>query len=560
MKKIVLFIVFPLLIFLQINDVFGQVLRNTRVVSNCITEYTFGSATENEFVIVVINCNETAQGTSWQPPLGLIELTEMLMIAGGGAGGKRDELGQRGAGGGGAGGVLHITDRSTMVFNIGNQESPTQSPNLDFRIGNGGLGNILSSTRGSNGENTTLQTLNPNFNNRTALGGGAGGSSNGFGTLSSTIQPYTDQRRGNFGGSGGGSVGGWTNGNNPILGGEGMVPQGFNGANGRGNDEVNGGGGGGGANQNAPAINGNANGGNGGEGRGVSNNFYQNLVLNLLPASVPKNFAGGGGGVAGTPSGQGSAGNGGLGGGGDAVTFGNGTNGSVNTGGGGGAGGAPENNNGFRGGNGGSGIVIFRYDFFRILPIELLELSARFEKSTNSAVIKWITAKETGNSHFEIERSENGISQFEKVGEIDGMGWTDLLTKYEFIDNKLPLSGGNIFYRIKQVDFDGKSTYSKVLSVRAEGIMASSGVWRAYPNPTIGDQLRISLLDRTQYDEEQITFRIVHPNLITQGITVNSENEMNDQLALMIPKAPKGILVVEIQWGQKVEHIKILKK
>lgn len=560
MKKNVLFIGFSLLIFLQINVVFGQVLRNTRVVSNCLTEYTFGSATEDEFVIVVITCNETSGGTSWQPPLGLIELTEMLMIGGGGAGGKRDELGQRGAGGGGAGGVLHITDRSTMVFNTGNQGTPTQSPNLDFRIGAGGLGNVLSTTRGGNGGNTTLTTTNPNFQNRTSLGGGGGGSSNGSGTVSSTNQPYTDQRRGNRGGSGGGSVGGWANGNNPILGGEGTAPQGFDGANGRGSDEVNGGGGGGGANEPAPVINGNANGGSGGNGRGVFNNFYSNLVLDLLPNSVPKNYAGGGGGVAGTPSGQGNAGNGGIGGGGNAVVSGNGVNGLPNTGGGGGAGGAPTLSNSFRGGNGGSGIVIFRYEFFRILPIELLELNAKFEKSTNSAVIKWITAKETGNSHFEIERSENGISQFEKIGEIDGMGWTDLLTKYEFIDNKLPLSGGNIFYRIKQVDFDGKSTYSKVLSVRAEGVEASSGVWRVFPNPTVGDQLRISLLDRTQYDEEQITFRIVHPNLVTQGITVNSENEMNDQLAQMIPRAPKGVLVVEIQWGQKIEHIKVLKK
>ncbi len=140
------------------------------------------------------------------------------------------------------------------------------------------------------------------------------------------------------------------------------------------------------------------------------------------------------------------------------------------------------------------------------------------------------------------------------------MGWKDTVTEYQFIDEKLPLSGGNLFYRIKQVDFDGKYTYSKVLSVRAEGVQATTGAWRAFPNPTLGDQLRISLLDRTQYDEEPITFRIVHPTLITQAITVNSENEMNDQLAAIIPRAPKGVLVVEIQWGQKVEHIKVLKK
>lgn len=196
----------------------------------------------------------------------------------------------------------------------------------------------------------------------------------------------------------------------------------------------------------------------------------------------------------------------------------------------------------------------------RILPVEFINPSVRFESTNKTSLLSWATAKEVSNSHFEIERSDKGINDFKKLGEVDGMGWKDTVTEYEFIDNKLPLSGGNILYRIKQVDFDGKSTYSKVLSVRVEGVVASSGVWRAFPNPTLGDQLRISLLDRTQYDEEPITFRIVHPNLITQGITVNSENEMNDGLAQIIPRAPKGVLVVEIQWGQKVEHIKVLKK
>ncbi|SIS93911.1 hypothetical protein SAMN05421761_108198 [Belliella pelovolcani] len=196
----------------------------------------------------------------------------------------------------------------------------------------------------------------------------------------------------------------------------------------------------------------------------------------------------------------------------------------------------------------------------RILPVELLNPNARFESSNKTSFLSWATAKENANSHFEIERSDIGINDFRKIGEVDGMGWKDTVTEYQFIDEKLPLSGGNLFYRIKQVDFDGKYTYSKVLSVRAEGVQATTGAWRAFPNPTLGDQLRISLLDRTQYGEEPITFRIVHPTLVTQAITVNSENEMNDQLATIIPRAPKGVLVVEIQWGQKVEHIKVLKK
>ncbi|MFN3801108.1 hypothetical protein, partial [Belliella pelovolcani] len=146
--------------------------------------------------------------------------------------------------------------------------------------------------------------------------------------------------------------------------------------------------------------------------------------------------------------------------------------------------------------------IIVRDANCRILPVEILYFETNYNSNLKSAALSWATAKEYANSHFEIERSDKGINDFRKIGEVDGMGWKDTVTEYEFIDEKLPLSGGNLYYRIKQVDFDGKYTYSKVLAIRAEGVQATTGAWRAFPNPTLGDELRISLLDRTQYDEE----------------------------------------------------------
>jgi hypothetical protein len=98
------------------------------------------------------------------------------------------------------------------------------------------------------------------------------------------------------------------------------------------------------------------------------------------------------------------------------------------------------------------------------------------------------------------------------------------------------------------------------MSVRTSGIEFTTGVWRAYPNPTNGNQLRINLLDRSQYEEETITFRLVHPSSQSQVMAVASEEEMNAAIAQMVGRIPKGVFVVEIQWGQKVEHIKVLKQ
>ncbi|RZS95773.1 hypothetical protein [Cecembia calidifontis] len=199
------------------------------------------------------------------------------------------------------------------------------------------------------------------------------------------------------------------------------------------------------------------------------------------------------------------------------------------------------------------------YSGCRILPVEISSLEAQYLNQSRSTKITWSTTKEWESSHFEIERSLQGVN-FEKIGEVNAAGWSNILMDYAFEDDKLPLGSANILYRIKQVDFNGNFHYSKVLSVRITGVEFTSGVWRAYPNPSRDNQLRINLLDRSQYDDVAITFRLIHPSAQTQAMAVRSESEMNEQLSQMITRIPKGVFVVEIQWGQKVEHIKVLKQ
>ncbi|MFC0261934.1 hypothetical protein [Fontibacter flavus] len=193
------------------------------------------------------------------------------------------------------------------------------------------------------------------------------------------------------------------------------------------------------------------------------------------------------------------------------------------------------------------------------LPVLYEEYGVNFNHSSRSISFNWSTTKEWEASHFEIERAVSG-TQFEKIGEVKAAGWSDQLTEYLFEDKILPLTGGNLLYRLKQVDFNGDFEYSKVLSVRVPEMQFTSGVWRAFPNPTDGSSLRISLLDAGNYNQEPLTFRLIHPTAQTEAISVPSEKEMNEMLTDLSIRMPKGVFVVEIQWGQKVEHIKVLKK
>ncbi|MEO0734337.1 MAG: choice-of-anchor V domain-containing protein, partial [Bacteroidota bacterium] len=108
-----------------------------------------------------------------------------------------------------------------------------------------------------------------------------------------------------------------------------------------------------------------------------------------------------------------------------------------------------------------------------VLPVELLDFSARAEK--DRVVLDWQTVTEQDFSHFVVERSTNG-EDFSPVLEQPAAG----PSTYTATD--INLSAGAYFYRLRQVDLDGSFSYSPVTAVRVEPTQSLT-VW---PNPTTG--------------------------------------------------------------------------
>lgn len=465
---------------------------------------------------------------AWEAPEGLLDF-EVLVVGGGGGGGYGN------GGGGGGAGIVHarVDVEARLVTGL-----PAGSI-FQIQVGSGGSGASVDNVKGLQGSNSIFDQ--GGLYQIIAGGGGGGGSENnqegGIGLTSSrnltTLGFSTFLLRG---GSGGGGADGEDGGN------------GQNGAgNGGDSDDEESGGGGGGVSGNGLDSDGDE-GGDGGLGLQfssfdiVSNRFFG---------------AGGGGG------GQGDAGNGGSGGSGGAGGEGEdgdplpgrlGRNGVAP--GSGGGGGAEE----AAGGNGARGMVFIGFANSRILPVEYVSLEAEFSVEERQTELTWTTSMERENSHFEVQRSTDGLKSWEVIGNVDGMGWSDAPVDYRFEDVNPSIAGGTIYYRLNQVDFDGTSSLSKVLSVKVPGVQFTQGVWRAYPNPTSGEQLRVSLLDKSQYSGEDIAFKIIHPTSISKAVSVTSENEMNEAISQMIRNVPKGVFVIELIWGQKIEHIKVLKK
>lgn len=116
-----------------------------------------------------------------------------------------------------------------------------------------------------------------------------------------------------------------------------------------------------------------------------------------------------------------------------------------------------------------------------VLPITLSNIETNCNKST--VVIEWTTSSEINNDYFTIERSEDGKS-FEPIGIVSGAGNSSISLDYFFIDDT-PLNGVS-YYRLKQTDFDGKFSYSKI--VDSDCKTNSESYTSIYPNPA-KDQL-----------------------------------------------------------------------
>ncbi len=97
------------------------------------------------------------------------------------------------------------------------------------------------------------------------------------------------------------------------------------------------------------------------------------------------------------------------------------------------------------------------------LPVELISFSGKVNRQKTGVVLNWSTASELNNKGFEILRIDKDLVEWESLGFVEGKGTTNLENRYEFTDEKANL--GRNYYRLKQIDFDGVSEFSKMLSV-----------------------------------------------------------------------------------------------
>lgn len=116
-----------------------------------------------------------------------------------------------------------------------------------------------------------------------------------------------------------------------------------------------------------------------------------------------------------------------------------------------------------------------------VVPVTLISFDAKAQK--HSIELNWATASEVNNMGYNIQRSMDGRN-FQSIGFVDGNGNSSVRIDYDFEDSDV-LSGQTYYYRLQQLDYDGQSALSDVVTVSLDDENTRKS-FVVYPNPTTG--------------------------------------------------------------------------
>jgi len=145
------------------------------------------------------------------------------------------------------------------------------------------------------------------------------------------------------------------------------------------------------------------------------------------------------------------------------------------------------------------------------LPIELLSFEATVLDKGGGVLLKWITATQTNNDFFTVERSCNGID-FTDIAKVKGAGNSSTQLSYSIIDPD-PCFDSTTYYLLKQTDFNDKSTVSNMIALN----LMVQEFFSIYPNPNNG-KFSISINNQKQTQIE--IYNLIGQKVLSQMLNI----------------------------------------
>jgi Secretion system C-terminal sorting domain len=159
------------------------------------------------------------------------------------------------------------------------------------------------------------------------------------------------------------------------------------------------------------------------------------------------------------------------------------------------------------------------------LPVTWGAFTAK-RMNSSTASVNWETLQEINTSHFDVERSEDGV-RFSKIGTTQAVGSSNNSVKYSFEDNNA--TGSLYYYRIAQYDADGRKSFSSIARVGNNNKQTLTGMF--------GNTIRIQF-----FENGTKQMRVLNMN----GSVVKQLNTSGMQSEISIDGMPSGVYILQI--------------
>jgi hypothetical protein len=184
------------------------------------------------------------------------------------------------------------------------------------------------------------------------------------------------------------------------------------------------------------------------------------------------------------------------------------------------------------------------------LPVDFVKFDA-FANKCDYVDLNWDVTNEINNKGFEIQRQVGEKADFQTLGFVKGMGTSSDLNSYGFRDELSGKHAGTVlYYRLKQVDYNGKFEYSDVVSVTPN--CKPELTLKMSPNPT-RDLLNVTLYG---FVEDEVEVTIMNPNgaIVRKVMMITGSTNQVD-----LKELPTGVYNLQVKSEGELTSHRIIK-
>lgn len=189
-----------------------------------------------------------------------------------------------------------------------------------------------------------------------------------------------------------------------------------------------------------------------------------------------------------------------------------------------------------------------------IQNVQLLYFKANQE--SQNIKLDWEIIDPLGLAQFEIERSVNGIDNFEPIGFLPFSQYTGKEGRFIFIDEDFPNLAQSIYYRIR-IHLGERNELSPVRGIIVQRENSNGKTWSLFPNPSNDENVALKYVSNEILSNQTITLSVFNSSNYMKTVEHTLDFTGTIKINQLFPNLPKGLTILEITCSGKTSKLKL---